>query len=426
MIEDLQKIFGSWWLRYSVYIHNIMGIEIRYDEGDVRYWRELSFVKIIVYLLPVSFLAMAARIGFGLLEGHLLITAFDLGFYVALVSIIFQKKISIAFKKVFVMIMFYLFALVTLLIQGAEGPGLLYFTCTCTFTVFLFKGNKIYYFLLANFIIFMTVEVIIYHSLIPTPLLKHFTPISWLNHTSTLLLINLVTLILIQRIIRRLEKIIIRESELQGQLEDEGLEIAELNNRLKESEDYYRYLFANNPSPMWVFDTATLHFLQVNDAALQLYGYTREEFMQLTLEDLRPGAEMKQTLKMLSNYRKNQKSFKGNMVHQKKSKRTFHVEVRSNPIEVNGRTGLLVLASDITDRVKYINSIEEQNNRLKHIAWIQSHKVRAPLARVMSLSGLMTSLNNEEEKEEVLNYLIVSADELNEIITGIIKQAEQE
>jgi PAS domain S-box-containing protein len=425
MTEDLQKIFGSWWLRYSVYIHDIMGLETRYDEGDVSYWRELSFVKIIVYLLPVSFLAMAARIWLGLLEGHLLIAAFDLAFYLLLITTIFQRKLSIAFKKLFVMLMFYLFALVTLFVQGAEGPGLLYFTCTCTFTVFLFKGNKIYYFLLANFIIFMAVEVIIYHSLIPTPLLRHFTPISWLNHTSTLLFINLVTLLLIQRIIRRLEKIIIRESELQGQLEDEALEIAELNNRLRESEDYYRYLFANNPSPMWVYDTATLHFLQVNDAALSLYGYSREEFMQLTLEDLRPESETRQTLKMV-NYRKNQKSFKGNMVHLKKNKRTFHVEVRSNPIEVNGRTGLLVLATDITDRVKYIQSIENQNNRLKHIAWIQSHKVRAPLARVMSLSGLMTSLKNEDEKEEILNYLKVSADELNEIITGIIKQAEQE
>jgi len=310
MVEDLQKVLGSWWLRYARYIHEIMGIQTRYDEGDVSYWRELSFVKIIVYLLPVSFLAMASRIWLGLLEDHLLIAAFDLVFYLVLVGALFQSRLTIGFKKIFVTVMFYVFALVTLLIQGAEGPGLLYFTCTCTFTVFLFKGNRIYYFLLANFIIFISLAFVIYHRLIPTPLLQHFTPISWLNHTSTLLFINLVTLILIQRTIRRLEKIIVRESELQGQLEDEALEIAELNNKLRESEDYYRYLFASNPSPMWVYDTSTLHFLQVNDAALRLYGYTREEFMQLTLEDLRPQNDMKQSLRMIGSYRKNQKSFK--------------------------------------------------------------------------------------------------------------------
>jgi PAS domain S-box-containing protein len=425
MVEDLQKVFGSWWLRYSVYIHDSVGIQTRYDEADVSYWRELSFVKIIIYLLPVSFLAMAARIGLGLLEGHRLMAAFDLVFYLLLITVIFQRSITIAFKKIFVTLMFYLFAIITLFLQGAEGPGLLYFTCTCTFTVFPFKGNKTYYFLLANFIIFMAVEVIIYYSLIPTPLLRHFTPVSWLNHMSTLLFINLVTLLLIQRIIRRLEKIITREAELLGQLEDDALEIVELNNKLKESEDYYRYLFAHNPSPMWIYDTDTLHFLQVNDAALHLYGYSREEFLQLTLEDLRPAIEAGQPVKTV-NPRRRHKSFKGNMVHIKKNRRSFHVEVRSNPIEVNGRTGLLVLATDVTDRVKYIQNIEDQNNRLKHIAWIQSHKVRAPLARVMSLSGLMTSLKNEEEKEEILNYLILSADELNEIIIGIIKQAEQE
>lgn len=426
MRDDLQKIIHSWWLRYSAWIYDIMGLQKLQDEGDVSYWRELSFIKIIIYLLPVSLLAMSVRISLGIMERHIFITIFDGAFYLVLATVLLQRRIRIAVKKVFVMVMFYIFALVTLLVQGAEGPGLLYFTCTCTFTVFLFKGNRIYFFLLANFLIFIALDFIIYHQLFDTPLLRHFTHISWLSHTSTLLFINLVTLILIQRVLWRLEKIIVRESELQGQLEDEGLEIAELNNKLKESEDYYRYLFANNPSPMWVFDTATLHFLQVNDAALSLYGYSREEFLSLTLEDLRQGSETKQSLKTLSGYRKNQKSFKGNMVHMKKNKRSFHVEVRSNPIEVNGRTGLLVLATDITDRVKYINSIEEQNNRLKHIAWIQSHKVRAPLARVMSLSGLMKVQSNAEEKEEILNYLIVSADELNEIITGIIKQAEQE
>lgn len=85
-----------------------------------------------------------------------------------------------------------------------------------------------------------------------------------------------------------------------------------------------------------------------------------------------------------------------------------------------------MLATDITERVKYVTSIEAQNNRLKHIAWIQSHKVRAPLARVMSLSSLIAGMQDGEERSEILDYLIVSADELNEIIVDIIKQAEQE
>jgi len=108
----------------------------------------------------------------------------------------------------------------------------------------------------------------------------------------------------------------------------------------------------------------------------------------------------------------------------KKNKRTFPVEIRSNQIEVNGKIGRLVLATDITDHARYIQNIENQNKKLRHIAWIQSHKVRAPLARVMSLSDLLSRDHDESDKAAILKYLMLSADELNTIITMIIKQAE--
>ena len=56
---------------------------------------------------------------------------------------------------------------------------------------------------------------------------------------------------------------------------------------LRESEGRYRELFNNNPMPMWVLDTATLHFLEANAAAVQHYGYTNEEFLHITLADIR-------------------------------------------------------------------------------------------------------------------------------------------
>ena len=57
---------------------------------------------------------------------------------------------------------------------------------------------------------------------------------------------------------------------------------------IRESEVRYRLMFEANPYPMWVYDLDTLHFLAVNDAAVVHYGYSREEFMTMTLKDIRP------------------------------------------------------------------------------------------------------------------------------------------
>src|ERR1051326_9574160 len=61
---------------------------------------------------------------------------------------------------------------------------------------------------------------------------------------------------------------------------------------LRESEEHYRSLFENNPLPMWVYDLETLAFLAVNDAAVHHYGYSREEFLSMTIKDIRPSEDV--------------------------------------------------------------------------------------------------------------------------------------
>lgn len=425
MKKNLLSRFRLWWLHYARYVQRVMGTRSPYDEGDVAYWRELSFVKIVLYLIPVSIAALIPRLIFSLLGENLQVLEFDVPLILIQCLVLLSPSLSARFKKIFAIGMLYVFSIVMLVLKGSTGPGIIYMTSTCVFTVFLFKGNKIYYSVIVNCCIIVLLALNIRLQVLPTPLNLEFNLYSWLNYGFNLLFINLAILVLIQRIIRRLEKIILAESELQGQLADEALEVAALNNKLKESDAYYRYLFSSNPSPMWVFDIDTLKFLQVNDAALKLYGYSREEFMEMTIKDIRPESEVQALIKAINIQKKGTRTFKGSAVHMKKNKKTFPVAISSNEIAINGRTGRLVLAMDITERVKYINSIEEQNNRIKHIAWIQSHKVRAPLARVMSLSSLLAVATEGEERKEIIHYLTLSANELNEVITSIIKQAEE-
>src|SRR4051794_22141985 len=66
---------------------------------------------------------------------------------------------------------------------------------------------------------------------------------------------------------------------------------------LRKSEAQYRALFETNPHPMWVYEERTLRFLAVNDAAVQRYGYSREEFLAMTIKSIRSAADVPALLK---------------------------------------------------------------------------------------------------------------------------------
>lgn len=85
----------------------------------------------------------------------------------------------------------------------------------------------------------------------------------------------------------------------------------------------------------------------------------------------------------------------------------------------------IILAGNITERAKYIRAIEEQNKKLRDIAGVQSHVVRAPLTRVIGLAELMKVQPLEEiVNGELLNHLLSSANELDDIIREITMKSE--
>ena len=67
-----------------------------------------------------------------------------------------------------------------------------------------------------------------------------------------------------------------------------------------ETEEGYRLLFESNPHPMWIYDRDTLAFLAVNDAAVHDYGYTRGEFLAMTIKDIRPPEDVPSLLEKVS------------------------------------------------------------------------------------------------------------------------------
>lgn len=119
--------------------------------------------------------------------------------------------------------------------------------------------------------------------------------------------------------------------------------------RLNEAK--YRYLFHNNPQPMWIYDIETLNFLEVNQAAVNHYGFTHEEFFSMTMMDIRPESEIEKFVEYLKStgiqsYHVHQST------HKKKNGELILVEIVSYTIIHNQRNARHVLINDITERKK--------------------------------------------------------------------------
>jgi hypothetical protein len=124
---------------------------------------------------------------------------------------------------------------------------------------------------------------------------------------------------------------------------------------LRESERQYRLLFENNPQPMWVYDTATLRFLAVNDAACRHYGYSRDEFLAMTLRDIRPDEEVPALLSAVAALGAEPR-LKQLRRHRRKDGSVIEVEGDSHPIAFGGASARLVQVTDVTERRR----LEEQ------------------------------------------------------------------
>ncbi|HBI46220.1 MAG TPA: hypothetical protein DDY78_25710, partial [Planctomycetales bacterium] len=112
---------------------------------------------------------------------------------------------------------------------------------------------------------------------------------------------------------------------------------------LRESEEKYRALFENNPQPMFVYDPETLRYLAVNDAAVHQYGYSRDEFSQMRLQDLRPPEDVPALLEMLSSTRPVFER-RGVWRHRRKDGSLLDVEILAHGLRFGDRDAYLVSA----------------------------------------------------------------------------------
>lgn len=129
---------------------------------------------------------------------------------------------------------------------------------------------------------------------------------------------------------------------------------------LQESEIRYSRLFHLSPQPMWVYDVETLDFLDVNVAAEKQYGYRREEFLSMSIRDIRPNEDIPLVEKAVAFVRKHEALYTEGMYrHQKKNGDLIFVQIKSNIVDFKGRKAEVILANDVTELLATQKSLQE-------------------------------------------------------------------
>jgi PAS domain S-box-containing protein len=194
-----------------------------------------------------------------------------------------------------------------------------------------------------------------------------------------------------------------------------ALAIAHKQNEidLKASEAQHRLLFEGNPQPAYVYDLETLAFLTVNEAAVQHYGYSREEFLTgITVKDIRPTEDIPGFLEMVSRVTSESETINAHSRHQKKDGTVIDVEVTSTPLIYSGRYAEIVLVNDITQRKKaeeqlkiFNQKLQQSNRELQDFAYVASHDLQEPLRKVQAFADRLGSKYADALTGSGLDYL---------------------
>jgi PAS domain S-box-containing protein len=157
--------------------------------------------------------------------------------------------------------------------------------------------------------------------------------------------------------------------------------------KLRRQEKQYRVLFATYPSPTWVCDEETLAFLAVNDAAVDHYGYSREQFLAMTVRDIRPLEDVTAIFESRT-VTSGKPQAAGVWRHLKKNGEIILAEIFSSAIQFEGRQAQLAIAIDVTEQRKAEEAIRESESRLRAIIDNEPECVKT-----VSSGGLLLEMN---------------------------------
>ena len=161
---------------------------------------------------------------------------------------------------------------------------------------------------------------------------------------------------------------------------------------LERQNEEYRLLFDSNPCPMYVCDQNTLAFLAVNQAAIDHYGYSLKEFLNMTALEIRPAEDVPALLAYVSD-NPHGRHCVGTWKHKKKDGSIIDVDVNWHKLDFAGRPAYLVMANDVTEKKRAEVAVFESEERYREL-----FENANDIIYTHDLKGNFTSLNKTGER----------------------------
>ncbi|WP_375505278.1 PAS domain S-box protein [uncultured Nostoc sp.] len=212
----------------------------------------------------------------------------------------------------------------------------------------------------------------------------------------------------------------VKEQLALQQLAGQVIRYLELHRQkvIDDSQRSFNLLFSKNPNPMWVYNQNNLQFLDVNEAAVVHYGYSREEFLQMRITDIRPFEDVPIFIEYLRERHSNL-HFSGQWQHRRKSGEIIDVEIITHKIDYASYNARLVNIRDITEHKRIKRKLQESEARFRVIF----EAIPIPLI----ISGVSDNLILYANPEFIKNFRFSGKDFINrEVLDLYHKSADFE
>lgn len=227
----------KWWTKFNQLVESNTLANTAHEIRGLSYWRDKLFTNIIVYLLPVSLIALVPGVIMSIKDGIPLLAVYDTLVVVFLGIIAFNRRLSLPLRKALLVICLYLLAIILLVYLGSFGPGLLYLLALTIFVTLIFPISIALWSIAMNVAICVVFAFVIHFELLDTPLTRIYTLGSWIAVSSNLVFLSAVIVASLNLLFNGLQATIEKESQLQKQLKKEGqtlekmLEMMETKNQ---------------------------------------------------------------------------------------------------------------------------------------------------------------------------------------------------
>jgi PAS domain S-box-containing protein len=249
-------------------------------------------------------------------------------------------------------------------------------------------------------------------------------------------LLGFITFRIIRKDLRKEKEARLQLSRFNEQLEDE---VKRQTFNLQASEDKYKTLFYNSPLAKWIYDENTLRFLEVNEAAVRMYGFSHEEFLRMTLVDIRPKEEIATLMEDVNMLRSDQQlAFVSQRRHAKKNGEIIDVMISAHFIPYDGLKTRVAAITDVTERIrsekeliklntdlaKRAGELAASNAELERFAYIASHDLQEPLRMVSSFLQLLQKKYKgqlDEKADQYIHYAVDGAERMKVLILDLLE-----